>query len=417
MKKKYSFTIINTINFLICFLPIALIIGNLASNLIVYLVSILFFILSIKKKINIYNNFFFKFFFIFWLLISIRSFFADKIIWSLSTSLMFIRFYFFIYAIYYVNKINNDFKNKFSKFLLVTLIILILDSYFQFFFGYNFLGMTMKNLQHDRLISSFFGSELILGSYLLKFIFIFMALILIKSEKKSELFFYYSMLLLIFILIILSGERVALFLYFIGFLYILLLNKKKKLNIIFLATCVFTLLIISHYNKKISGRFFLHSLQQIGIIKNESASSNKIKIFSENHEALYKVGINMFLDNPIFGQGVQMFRVKCSEKDFLINDTVICSTHPHNYYIQLLAETGLFGSLFLFIYLIYFIYLSILIILKKKIISQEQLIFLGLMLVIIFPLTPSGNFFGSSSININALSLGFILSSFYNKNL
>ena len=50
----------------------------------------------------------------------------------------------------------------------------------------------------------------------------------------------------------------------------------------------------------------------------------------------------MFLDNKIFGQGPKSFRYLCNDDRFKINKWS-CSTHPHNYYIQLLAETGLIG--------------------------------------------------------------------------
>ena len=59
----------------------------------------------------------------------------------------------------------------------------------------------------------------------------------------------------------------------------------------------------------------------------------------------------MFLDNKIFGQGPKSFRYLCNDDRFKINKWS-CSTHPHNYYIQLLAETGLIG--FFTVFLIFF---------------------------------------------------------------
>ena len=48
----------------------------------------------------------------------------------------------------------------------------------------------------------------------------------------------------------------------------------------------------------------------------------------------------MFFDKPIIGHGPKMFRVECSNPKY--SETVeesSCMTHPHNFYIQLLAET------------------------------------------------------------------------------
>ena len=47
----------------------------------------------------------------------------------------------------------------------------------------------------------------------------------------------------------------------------------------------------------------------------------------------------------------KMFRVKCSDKKYATGRNT-----PHNFYIQLLAETGLIGFLFLFSSLIYVLY-------------------------------------------------------------
>ena len=55
----------------------------------------------------------------------------------------------------------------------------------------------------------------------------------------------------------------------------------------------------------------------------------------------------MFKENKIFGQGPNAYRYLCSDQRFKLNYWS-CSTHPHNYYFQLLAETGLVGFIFIF---------------------------------------------------------------------
>jgi O-antigen ligase len=42
-----------------------------------------------------------------------------------------------------------------------------------------------------------------------------------------------------------------------------------------------------------------------------------------------------------------MFRIICKDEKYATGITP-CMTHPHNFYIQLLAETGIIGFLFLF---------------------------------------------------------------------
>ena len=70
-------------------------------------------------------------------------------------------------------------------------------------------------------------------------------------------------------------------------------------------------------------------------------------IFSRAHEVHYLTAYKMFLDSPFVGQGPNMFRKKCSDEKFFIEQSS-CTTHPHNFLLQLLAETGLIGALFYF---------------------------------------------------------------------
>ena len=48
----------------------------------------------------------------------------------------------------------------------------------------------------------------------------------------------------------------------------------------------------------------------------------------------------MFEKNKLFGQGPYAFRYYCENK---VQDKVCKGGHPHNSYLQLLTETGLFG--------------------------------------------------------------------------
>ena len=68
-----------------------------------------------------------------------------------------------------------------------------------------------------------------------------------------------------------------------------------------------------------------------------------------------------------------MFRIIYKDQKYKINKHG-CSTHPHNYYIQVLTENGLIGFSFV---LILFIYINYILIREfyfrflKKVISQQ----------------------------------------------
>ena len=76
--------------------------------------------------------------------------------------------------------------------------------------------------------------------------------------------------------------------------------------------------------------------------KIQKQSEEKIYIFSKLHHGHYVSAYNLFVEKPIFGNGVNSFRNKCKKYDHEFN----CSTHPHNFFLQILSELGLVGSLF-----------------------------------------------------------------------
>ena len=91
----------------------------------------------------------------------------------------------------------------------------------------------------------------------------------------------------------------------------------------------------------------------MNITDDQQKEQDQIYIFSEHHTHHYITAYKMFLDNKILGVGVKNFRNFCADEKY-IESELSCSTHPHNTYIQILAETGLIGILFFLIVLIYF---------------------------------------------------------------
>ena len=82
---------------------------------------------------------------------------------------------------------------------------------------------------------------------------------------------------------------------------------------------------------------------------------------SSAYGEIYKVGLSMFLDNPITGVGISNYQTSCINiskyKNLMINYD--CASHPHNLYIQWLSEGGIitFDSfLFLLFSILYFIF-------------------------------------------------------------
>tara|TARA_B100000700_G_C14961550_1_gene816733 strand:- start:849 stop:1337 length:489 start_codon:yes stop_codon:yes gene_type:complete len=152
----------------------------------------------------------------------------------------------------------------------------------------------------------------------------------------------------------------------------------------------------------------------------DTVQSVSSSIFTEGHESYIKTAINMFKDKPIFGHGPKMFRIICNDQKYAVG-LHPCNTHPHNFYVQLLAETGFIGFMFLLVLFAYVIYCSIkqlktIIYGQKRYLSDYQVCLLASILITVWPFSPNGNFFNNWLAICYILPVGFYLHSIYGVN-
>jgi hypothetical protein len=156
--------------------------GPFFPDLIVSLSALLFLIYVVKKKKFYYFNkkplIIFFIFCIYCILVTI--FVAKDRMLSLETSLFYFRIGVFACLIWYLIDKNKKILNYFYNFLLICFSVLVVDGYFQFFNGFNIIGLPASG---DR-ISSFFGKELIMGSYLSRLFPLLFALFVLKKNSK-----------------------------------------------------------------------------------------------------------------------------------------------------------------------------------------------------------------------------------------
>ena len=182
MNKNYIYpnNYINIFSYFLILLPIFLITGPFLSDLAISTLAILsLFIIRDKKY---FNNYFFIIFMIFWALILLSSLFSEDRVLSLKNSIFYFRFYFFSIFVWWILEKNNKILKKIYLVLLFCFSALIIDSFFQYFNGVNLFNM--KVIIQDR-ISSFFGDELKMGGYLMRFFPFLIALSFFFYKKKK----------------------------------------------------------------------------------------------------------------------------------------------------------------------------------------------------------------------------------------
>ena len=387
-----------SLSFLVLFFPVSLILGPAIYELNAFLLIFFFFFSKEKNLINNVKEF--KLLFYFYLYLIFVSIFSTVIDESLNESVTFLRFILFSIALLFF--IENDVHviNKFYKILSVIIILFFFDSLFQYYFGTNILGIKQQN---PFRVSSFFTDELIMGGFFFKLFPLFIAIHYFVKRKFDKYFYIY--LFIFEIIIFLSGERAALILYNMLIFLLFIIFKELRKKILLILTGLIVLIVLFLFlDKNYKQRYIFDTLQGL-TIKQHNLSKNKINIISNEHESHYRTAINIYKKNIFFGSGPKTFRVECKKPEYKF-DQRSCATHPHNYYIELLSETGIVGFLFLLLFYIAIIYE---IIKNHKSNNYEYLIILLGLSVMFFPLSPSGSFFNNLLSYFHFMNLTFLI--------
>jgi O-antigen ligase len=409
------------INLIIASIIPFLIWGPFFPDLIVS-VSSLFFLYYVFKTKNYYYflNKPLSIFFIFCLYCILLSIFvAEDSALSFESSLFYFRIGVFSCFVWYLIEKDKKFLTYFYYFLILCFLALVIDGYFQYFTGENIAGLKIKGNR----VSSFFGNELIMGSYLSRLFPLLFALFLVKKKFKFEIYFIGLLFILVDILIFMSGERSAFFYLNLSTIFIIILIKDyQKFRLVTFIIAIIAVFILSFNSSKLTNRMFLVPANNMGLINNleeTTISKPKTYIFTPHHDSLFRTAFNMFKDKPILGHGPKMFRVICKDKKYATG-IAPCMTHPHNFYIQLLAETGIVGFLFFFSCLIYIIYaffkqLGAILFKRERFLSDYQVCLLAGILITVWPFSPNGNFFNNWLMITYSLPIGFYLQSIFSK--
>ncbi len=394
---------------LLSLMPICFIAGNMLININLILISLSGLILFGKEIFKIRYFLLDKIIFLFFIFLIFTAlvndlFYLNELWWSpnYSTSirsLLFLKYLFFFLVVkFLVEKDIVDLKLFFLSCAFASLFVCF-DIFYQFIFGVDIFGY--ETLVGFRKLGGPFGDELIAGSYIQRFsVFaIFVIPVFYKNISLRTLKFFLPLILVIILGgLILSGNRMPLLIFIFLTTLIVLFHKQTRkyfLPFILIFTLLFSLAF--NFNKKVKDNFdnFYNQIYSMG----EIFISGKIQ--SEDSPQYLKEFASFYdtwLMNKYIGGGIKSFRYYCHIRPNIDkNSKFVCNMHPHNYYLEILTETGLIGFFLVSLIFVLVLYNTFY---KKYFTNTPNLInsriiipFIFLFIAEIFPVKSTGSFF------------------------
>ena len=417
------------IELLFVFFPISFIIGNLALslNLLLFLIISLFVIKKNNITLRFKKYYWFPIVFFSYLFINTYFQFSNETIlgkaiekFSFTSSPVFksIILIRFVLLIFVVDILLEKKILNLGKFFLSSLIctsFVSFDVIFQFIFGYDVFGFKGSG----RWNSGPFNDEFIAGSYLQKFSLfsIFYLFEILKNTKANKLLI--SLIISFHLIaVLLAGNKMPLILFLFSF-FLIFISFKNLRQIILMSTMLFLLVFafLFQTNDNIKNPYigFAKSvIRLINIKPNQNLKIDQAKnltkdvehtmqertIYASSHKGLFKTALIMWKEKPITGYGLKSFRFQCWNVMYTSNDANLrCSTHPHNYYMEILAETGIIGLVLLILFFIFILKNNYKYIKEYNIKPSKELNFILPIILVIFielwPLKSTGSFFST----------------------
>jgi len=400
--------------FLILLLPIFFFSRSSLLNIIIFLICSIFLL-----KFSINRNFFYNGLIIFslflgYILISaLFKFGLNNFIKNISI----LRFPLLAMAITAILIELNDTQFKILKrIILLAVLFFCLNLLIQFIFYKDIFGVKPypDGCETLRECSRFTGlySRPVAGTYIS---YLGSILIILYSRSKYILLFYP----IFFFFILLSGDRSPLItfsLFSLFSIFFLDIGRYKKFLIYLslISILIFSLVYLKHINSR-------HFVLFKNLITNQSSNNNSVnqinnfkgildKVSDSEWGPHYSTAIQIFKDYPIFGSGHRSFRTICANYKDPINNKLGygCSTHPHNLYLEVLAEQGIFGFAILILFIFSFIYNTKYCLHKKNTAEKQNFIMISILILsVFFPFRPFGAFLTTWNTSLLFYCIGF----------
>ena len=367
--------------YLLYLLPISLITGPAIPDMSITLICLLFLIHTFYyKEYLCIKESWIKIGILFWLSLIFISFFADNKFLSFVDSIIFIRFILFSIAVYAWLIQSRKQLKILLIIIFLTLIFIIMDSLLQFLryntasgFGKDIFGFIPEH--YGRLTGPFY-KEHVPGSHLSKFFFISILpfVYFFKKNIKTSITLFIYIIATGFVIFV-SGEKMALATFLMGYLlFIMIIKEYRKLFVLSFCGLIILITLLLQTHKSYNDYAIIEAQpHHLGLIINKKFSCNDntsikcsklievqpqfLSVITEFNESVYyKIYLSayrMWLDNKITGVGLNNYENLCKKNikyQTIKKNYSNCSSHPHNYYLQWLSESGIIGF---FLYILF----------------------------------------------------------------
>ena len=415
-------------NFLLIITPVCCLLGNLSINVLIFFILLggLFFFKTRLFKINLKENnlYIITLFFVFIILSTFFNLLQNGEHEDYIKSIFFLKYFLLILAVNFL--LREGIINL--KYLLLSSFICSMfvasEVIFQYF-------INKKEVVYN---STIFGEENIAGGYIQRFgVLGVLSLIIFFKNKKPWFNFFTLFLFLFYILaVILSGNRMPLIMFLLSLLLFGFFLKNFRIPILmsFLILSVVGSIfwsLVDRDKNLIKNRYLSFYNNAVNIIPNvvlelskgdyPELQNKKDEPFVEYwhkgerdqyeiipsgsmHVIVYITAIDLWKDSKLIGSGIKSFRVNCLDKLHLPNR--VCSNHPHNYYLEIMNDSGLIGFA-LFVFAAILLLWKNLKLLNQRNVHENKVLFSIILSVLIsffveiFPLRSAGSFFSTSS--------------------
>ena len=300
---------------------------------------------------------------------------------------------------------------------LICTIFLSSDIFLQVIYKKDILGYP----EIDGRYGGVFGKEAIAGSYIQKFSLLsILAIFLINLPNKINFFLTIISINFLALGTLMTLDRMPYTIYIFNIIILLILLKKFRLRFILslFLLCSFFLLLFNN-NLKIQNKYLsllkeleISKIQKLFLFndkKMNTVSDDKINNYlSSDYLKIYNTAYKIFLNNVTIGSGVKSFHSECNKLRFKDEKNILCSTHSHNIYLEILVNQGIIGIIIFLSFIFILLKRNYFDVLIKKSSTEKKLVTIFFLTILIGELVPLRSY-GSIFQTVNGTVFWFLM--------